>query len=83
MSSAPPLKILDKARSKDSGSAGSVEYFTGEGTPDELIREFKAFEQAGATTFVVNFWGNTAGEFLRHAETFAREVMPAFQPDDR
>lgn len=82
MSSAPPLKILDKGRSKDNKSAEPVEYFTGEGTPGELIREFKAFEQAGATTFVVNFWGNTAGGFLRNAEIFAREVMSAFQTDD-
>ena len=45
MSSAPPLKILGKARSKDSQPAKAIEYFTAEGTPDELIREFKAFEQ--------------------------------------
>jgi alkanesulfonate monooxygenase SsuD/methylene tetrahydromethanopterin reductase-like flavin-dependent oxidoreductase (luciferase family) len=76
-SSAPPLEILDRARSRG-GAAEPLSYFSGRGNPDELRDEFQAFADAGATSFVVNFWGDTPGDFLESARIFTKEVGAAF-----
>jgi probable F420-dependent oxidoreductase len=76
-SSAPPLEILDRPRAR-SASKKPITYFSGKGNPDELRDEFQAFVDAGATSFVVNFWGDTPEAFLEAAQIFAKEVMPAF-----
>ena len=78
-SSAPPLEILDRTRTRG-GAAEPLHYFSGRGNPDELRDEFQAFADAGATSFVVNFWGDTPAEFLEAARIFAKEIMPAFAP---
>jgi len=77
VSSAPPLKFLDRPRHARRRALAEIEYFTCEGTPDELLDEFQAYREAGATSFVVNFWGETPEEFLQSAGTFAKRIMPA------
>lgn len=61
-------------------SARPLSYFRGRGNPDELGDEFQALADVGATNFVVNFRGETPGEFLASAGIFAKEIMPAFFP---
>ena len=78
-SSAPPLEILDRPRTH-SEATEPLSYFSGRGNPDELRDEFQAFADVGATSFVVNFWGETPGEFLTSARIFAKEIMSAFVP---
>ena len=76
-SSAPPLEILDR-KTPPAQSSEPLEYFSGRGNPDELTKEFRAYADAGATSFVVNFKGDSPQAFLEAAEIFAKEIMPAF-----
>ena len=77
MSSGPPLNILPKSKRSGRRTRDELQFFTCEGTIDELLEEFVAYKEAGATSFVVNFPATGVEDYLGHAETFAREFMPA------
>jgi probable F420-dependent oxidoreductase len=78
VSSSPPLVFSDRPK-WPGRKRGEIEFFTCDGTPDELLEEFLAYKEVGATDFVVNFPGNTPEEFLRSARIFAEKFMPALR----
>jgi probable F420-dependent oxidoreductase len=77
-SSMLPLVFTDRPR-WPGRRREQIEYFTCEGTPEELLEEFLTYKEAGVTDFAVNFPGNTPEKFLRSARTFAKEIMPVLQ----
>jgi probable F420-dependent oxidoreductase len=50
-----------------------------QGTPDDVIEQVRAFEQAGVTHLGVVFLGDSMDELLADMELFAERVMPAFE----
>jgi alkanesulfonate monooxygenase SsuD/methylene tetrahydromethanopterin reductase-like flavin-dependent oxidoreductase (luciferase family) len=49
------------------------------GSPDQVVEQLKAYEQAGLDHMGIIFMNDTPGELLADMESFARQVMPAFE----
>jgi probable F420-dependent oxidoreductase len=50
------------------------------GSPDQVVQQLKAYEQAGLAHMGIIFMSDTPAELLTDMESFARQVMPAFEP---
>jgi probable F420-dependent oxidoreductase len=77
VSSAPPLRFLERSARGRPRQRAEIQYFTCEGTIGELREEFLAFKDAGATSYVVNFPPASAAAYLDGARTFMREIATA------
>ena len=79
MSSAPPLNFLSKSNKARRVPISEIDFFTCEGTVDELRDEFLAFKEAGSTSFVTNFMPTTIDAYLEGARLFMKEIAPALE----
>jgi probable F420-dependent oxidoreductase len=50
------------------------------GSPDHVVEQLKAYEQAGLGHMGIIFMSDTPDALLADIESFARQVMPAFEP---
>ncbi len=79
VSSAPPLNFLPKSARGSRMPISRIEFFSCEGTVDEIRDEFLAFKEAGATSYVTNFMPTTVETYLEGARTFMKEIAPALE----
>jgi probable F420-dependent oxidoreductase len=77
ISSGPFLSVTDTPAHRGRTRA-QVERFTGVGTPDELIDEYREFKAVGATSFYVDCKNaETVDEYLGTMRSFLTKVVPA------
>lgn len=79
VSSAPPLNFLPKSARSRRRPVSEIEFFSCEGTVDEIRDEFLAYKEAGATSYVTNFMPTTPEAYLEGARLFMKEIAPALE----
>lgn len=71
-----PIRFRGDAGPNALSASGRVRLL--EGDPQDLVRELRAYEHAGATEIVCHFGSPDGNEVVGYLERFSREVMPEF-----